>query len=115
MKTKVLIVAITIVAVGLLIMSASGGMPPVYGEMMLRNILSGEKGSNGEPRFTTQEIDNILALPRLPDFNIAGANITIRSGKQLWVEPDMSFAVIVNVGNEDFEVTKTLFNRRGEQ
>lgn len=107
LKTKCLIGAVLFVAAGLMIMPASGGMPQVYGEKMLRNILIGHE-------FSEREINDILSLPRMPDFNIDQAQITIRSGRQLWVEPDMSFAVIIDMNNNNAKVTQTLFHRQGK-
>ncbi len=108
LRIKIAIVVLLFAAAGTWAISAFGGMPPVYGEKMLRNILLGNN-------FSEKQIDAILALPRLPDFNLGKEKITIRPGRQLWVEDDMSFAVIVNVGNNDFEVTETLFYRHGEK
>ncbi len=108
LRTKIAIAVLLFVAAGMWAISAFGGMPPVYGEKMLRNILTGKD-------FSEQEINNILSLPRLPDIDLQTETITMRPGKQLWVKEDMSIAIIFDVSGNCCKVSRTLFDRRGEK
>lgn len=89
-----------------LVAAVWAGMPPVYGKQMLENILIGEG-------FSETEIMKILSLPTMPDIDCEKK--IMRPGHQLWVNEDMSMAVIFDVKDGCCVVSHELFDHSGDK